>query len=95
MRIIAINGSPHDKGVVNQGIEFMRAELEKEGIASGVIQAGSEQIRGCVDCRKCRDLGKCVFDDVVNRAAEQINGADGLIIGSPVYYGSIAGSFPA
>ena len=94
MKVIAFNGSPHHDGVIQTALELMCAGLENEKIETEIIQAGNENIRGCADCRKCRDLGKCVFnDDPVNRAAEKVNAADGVIIGSPVYYGSIAGSF--
>jgi multimeric flavodoxin WrbA len=94
MKVIAFNGSPHDDGVIRQGIAFMCAALEAEGIETEVVQAGRENIRGCVDCRRCGELRKCVFDDdPVNRARERADGADGIIIASPVYYGSIAGNF--
>lgn len=94
MKVIAFNGSPHKYGVIQKALSLMGRELEKEGIETEIVQAGGENIRGCIDCGKCRELGKCVFDDdLVNRAAEMAARADGLIIGSPVYYGSIAGNF--
>jgi multimeric flavodoxin WrbA len=79
---------------VGKGIAVMAAELEKEGIEVELIHVGRLRIHGCIDCRKCRDLGVCVFDDdPVNECAGKIGRADGLILGTPVYYGSIAGSF--
>jgi multimeric flavodoxin WrbA len=94
MKVIAFNGSPHHDGVIQRGLALMSAELEKEGITTEIVQVGRENIRGCIDCRKCREIKKCAFDDdLVNRAAEMADNADGMIIGSPVYYGSIAGSF--
>jgi multimeric flavodoxin WrbA len=94
MKVIAINGSPHASGAVYKGMTTMTGEIEKEGIAVEFVHAGKDAIRGCVDCRKCRDLKRCVFnDDAVNATREKVNGADGLIIGSPVYYGGIAGTF--
>jgi multimeric flavodoxin WrbA len=94
MNVIAFNGSPHKDGVVYNGLAAMKGELEKEGIAAEIIHVGHEAIRGCIDCRKCRELGKCVFDnDIVNQSREKVNNADGIILGSPVYYGSIAGTF--
>jgi multimeric flavodoxin WrbA len=94
MKVVALNGSPHQDGVVAKGIAVMAAELEKEGIEVEVIHTGHLRVRGCIDCRKCRELGVCVFnDDPVNECAEKINRAGGLILGSPVYYGSIAGAF--
>jgi multimeric flavodoxin WrbA len=74
----------------------MAAELEKEGIGTEIVHVGHLRVRGCMDCGKCRELGRCVFDDdPVNECAEKIKGAGGLILGSPVYYGSIAGAFKA
>jgi multimeric flavodoxin WrbA len=94
MNVVAFNGSPHENGVVYHGILAMKEELEKEGIGTEILHVGAEKIRGCVDCRGCRDLGRCVIDDdPVNSCREKLNGADGLILGSPVYYGGIAGTF--
>jgi multimeric flavodoxin WrbA len=94
MKVIAFNGSPHHDGVIQRGLTLMKVELEKEGIETEIVQVGRENIRGCVDCRKCREIKKCAFDDdLVNRAVEMADNADGMIIGSPVYYGSIAGNF--
>ena len=94
MKVIAFNGSPHDDGVIQSTLQVMCAELETHGIESELIQAGNVPVQGCIDCRRCRELKKCFFDDdLVNIAAEKIRAADGVIIGSPVYYGSIAGNF--
>ncbi|MDR3247730.1 MAG: flavodoxin family protein [Treponema sp.] len=94
MKVIAFNGSPHQEGVVYHGILAMKGELEKEGIETEIVQAGGDDIRGCIACHKCRELGKCVFDnDIVNPSREKLAAADGVILGSPVYYGSIAGTF--
>ena len=94
MKVTAFCGSPHKNGVINSGLQLMCGELEKQNIETEIIQVGAENIRGCIACRKCAELHKCVFDnDIVNSAAEKANAADGIIIGSPVYYGSIAGTF--
>jgi multimeric flavodoxin WrbA len=94
MKVVALNGSPHGDGAVHKGIAVMAAELEKEGIQTEIIHVGHLQVHGCIDCGTCRELRACVFnDDPVNECAGKINDADGLILGSPVYYGSIAGTF--
>jgi multimeric flavodoxin WrbA len=94
MNVVAFNGSPHKNGVVYHGILAMKEELEREGIGTEILHVGAEKIQGCVDCGRCRDLGRCVIDDdPVNSCREKLNGADGLILGSPVYYGGIAGTF--
>jgi multimeric flavodoxin WrbA len=93
MKAIAFNGSPHRDGVINKGLETMCGVLNSGGVETEIVHAGGT-VPGCIACRKCKDLGKCVFDtDIVNSAVEKINRADGIIIGTPVYYGSIAGNF--
>jgi multimeric flavodoxin WrbA len=94
MKVIAFNGSPHGDGVIFKGLTVLTGELEREGIAVELIHVGNQKIRGCIDCGKCRELGRCVFDDdLVNRCAEKLPGADGIVLGSPTYYGGIAGTF--
>ena len=95
MKVIAFNGSPHKDMVTAAGISVMKDELEKEGIAVEVIHIGNQKIQGCLDCRKCKtDLRRCVIsDDPVNECFDKIQAADGVILGSPVYYSGVAGTF--
>jgi multimeric flavodoxin WrbA len=95
MNVVAFNGSPHKEGVVQQALMIMAEELEKQGVGTEIVWVGGEHIRGCVDCRGCRQPPfTCVFDDdPVNSCRERLSTADGLILGSPVYYGGIAGTF--
>ena len=94
MNVIAFNGSPHRDGVVARGISVMKGELEKERISVEVIHVGDKNIHGCIACRKCKKLGSCVLNgDIVNECFEKLKSADGVILGSPVYYGGIAGTF--
>jgi len=94
MNVIAFNGSPHHDGVVSGGISIMRKELEKEGISVELIHVGDKSIHGCVDCRNCKKTGHCVIEgDIVKECSEKLIKADGVILGSPVYYGGIAGTF--
>ena len=62
--------------------------LEKEGIETEMIHVGHQAIRGCIACGKCREIGRCVFEDAVNEVSEKFKDADGLVVGSPVYYAS-------
>jgi multimeric flavodoxin WrbA len=94
MKVIAFNGSPHRQGTTHRGISVIAGELEKAGIPTEIVWVGNKEIRGCMGCRKCRDRGACVFDDDgVNQCRDKVNEADGIILGSPVYYGGIAGTF--
>ena len=94
MNVIAFNGSPHNDGVVAKGIAIMKGELEKEGISVELVHVGDKNIHGCIDCRKCKTLGHCAIGgDIVNDCFEKLKAADGVILGCPVYYGGIAGTF--
>jgi multimeric flavodoxin WrbA len=66
--------------------------FEAEGMETELIQVGSKSVRGCIACGKCDDLGRCVFDDLVNETAPKFKEAAGLVVGSPVYYGSPNGT---
>ena len=90
--IILLNGSPRAHGCTAAALEEMIPIFEKEGIATEVIHVGNQAIRGCVACGSCEKNRKCVFDDLVNEVAPKFEAADGLIVGSPVYYGSPNGT---
>lgn len=91
-KVLLLNGSPHTKGCTAAALDEMVNAFEKEGIQTEMIQVGSKAIRGCIACGKCKSLGRCVFDDLVNETAPKLEAADGLVIGSPVYYGSPNGT---
>ncbi|MDR2618205.1 MAG: flavodoxin family protein [Treponema sp.] len=94
MKVIAFNGSPHKDGVVAAGISVIAGELKKEGIETEVAHIGHLAIHGCTDCRKCRELGRCALSgDPVNEWSGKMQSAQGIILGTPVYYGGIAGTF--
>jgi multimeric flavodoxin WrbA len=94
MNVIAFNGSPRRDGGTAGGISVMRNILEKEGISVDVVHVGDKNIRGCMACRKCSAAGHCVMEgDIVNECVQKLKLADGVILGSPVYYGGIAGTF--
>ncbi len=73
-------------------LEELRLELEREGIETEVIQMGDDVIRGCMGCGACYKTGRCVIDDVVNTLAGKFEEADGLVVGTPVYYASANGT---
>ncbi len=88
MKVLMINGSPRPNGNTSVALNEMKKIFESEGIEVEIIQVGSEEIRGCIACRACADLGKCVFDDIVNDTIKKFEECDGLVVGSPVYYAS-------
>ncbi|MBQ9263435.1 MAG: flavodoxin family protein [Clostridia bacterium] len=97
MKVLMINGSPNKNGCTARALEEIDTVLRAEGIDTEIVQIGRQAIRGCVSCDSCS--GKtdgCVFkDDPVNETARKFQQADGLIVGSPVYYGSANGSLIA
>ncbi len=88
MKVLIINGSPHPKGNTGTAIEELTRTFSKLGVETEVIQAGGQDIRGCVACQSCIKNGKCIFDDIVNETARKFEAADGMIVASPVYYAS-------
>lgn len=94
MHVLAFNGSPKAEGNTYHAIKMVTDELEKQGITTEIINIGNKNIRGCIACGGCaRNLNeKCVIEDEVNDCIQKMKAADGIIIGSPVYYASIAGT---
>ena len=88
MKVLLINGSPKANGNTAFALAQMAEVFAEQGIEAELIQVGNQVIRGCVACGSCYKTGKCVFDDAVNEIAAKFEEADGLIIGSPVYYAS-------
>ncbi|MDL2224777.1 flavodoxin family protein [Eubacteriales bacterium OttesenSCG-928-M02] len=95
MKVVAVNGSPRANGNTYHGILTMAKELEKQGIETEILQIGTAPINGCTVCGGCRGTGAsaCVLGgDFLPAYVEKMVQADGIILGSPVYYGSIAGN---
>lgn len=93
MKVLLINGSPHEKGCTFTALSEAAAELQKNGIETEIVWTGTNPVRGCIGCGGCAKLGKCVFDDdVVNSILEKVKTADGYIFGSPVHYAAMSGT---
>jgi multimeric flavodoxin WrbA len=93
MKVIAFNGSPRKNGNTNRALKIALEEIKKEGIKTELVQMGSEYIRPCQACGTCgkKKDRECIFkDDKVNEWVEKIAAADGIIIGSPVYFGTMS-----
>lgn len=92
-KVLLLNGSPHADGCTAAALNEMINVFQESGIETELIHVGSKSIRGCIACGRCSQLGKCVFDDdLVNQAAPKFEKADGLVVGSPVYYASPNGT---
>lgn len=95
MKVLAINGSPHTQGNTRIALEEMAKVLEKEEISTEIIDVGHLLLHGCIGCNHCAaaEDHHCVFnDDILNPTVDRLREADGFILGSPTYYGGIAGT---
>ena len=92
MKVLLINGSPRKDGNTAIALNEMIKVFESQGIETELLHIGGKDIRGCIACGKCRQLGHCVFDDIVVQASQKLAEADGLVVGSPVYYASANGT---
>ena len=89
MKVLLVNGSPKPEGCTYTALAEVADELERCGIETEIFHIGSKPIGGCLGCKACAKLGKCIQDgDCVNEAAKKIIEADGVIFGSPVHYAS-------
>ena len=91
-KVLLLNGSPRANGCTATALDEMISVFNEEGVDTELIQVGNKDIRGCIACGRCGEIGKCVFDDLVNEVAEKLDKADGLVVGCPVYYGSPNGT---
>ena len=83
LKVLILNGSPRANGNTAIALCEMEKIFEENGVTAETVQVGNKNISG-----SCAEKGKCVFDDVVNELAPRFEAADGLVVASPVYYGS-------
>ena len=95
MKVIILNGSPKAEGNTATALHEAERVLQQQGIETEWIHVGHRQIHGCIACNKCWDTGDCAFGDIVNELQSKIGEADGLLIGSPVYFASPNGTLLA
>ena len=88
MKVLMLNGSPHQKGNTYIALHEMEKIFAKEGVETEIVQVGSQMIRGCIACGSCMEKGRCVFDGLVDETAPAFEACDGLVVASPVYYAS-------
>ena len=86
MKVMLVNGSPRVKSNTLLGLKEMQKIFEEQGIETEIFNIGSKEIRGCIACESCSKTGRCVFDDAVNEFAVKFEKADGIVVGTPVYY---------
>ncbi|MCO5803971.1 NADPH-dependent FMN reductase [Phocaeicola vulgatus] len=96
MKVLLVNGSPHQKGETYNALSLVEKALHEKGIATEWFWVRNKPVRGCIDCGQCSKTFRCAFsDDVCNDLIEAILNADGIIIGSPVYFAAPNGALCA
>ncbi|EGW40549.1 flavodoxin family protein [Desulfosporosinus sp. OT] len=92
MEVVAFNGSPNEEGNTNFALKTVGQELKQHGIHFEIIQVGNKPICGCPACQKFAEKELCIFHDEVDLWIEKIIKAEGILLGSPTYFGGIAGN---
>ncbi|RAP54641.1 MAG: NADPH-dependent FMN reductase [Methanosphaera sp. rholeuAM130] len=96
MKVLLVNGSTRKEGCTYTALNEIKNVLDNEdNIDTEVFWIGDDAVYGCRACGSCQKLGKCVYDDVSNILAQKMKDADAIVLGSPVYFASINGSFGA
>ena len=92
MKVLLVNGSPNENGCTRRALREIENTLNECGIDTEVFNIGTDAVAGCLGCRACRELLKCVIDDKVNVLLEKAKAADAFVFGSPVYYAAANGA---
>ena len=95
MKVLLLNGSPHEKGCTYTALNEIAKTLEADGVAAEILWLGTDAVRSCTACGACRTLRKCAHDDIANVVIEKLSECDGLVIGSPVHYAGASGQVTA
>ncbi len=91
MKVLLVNGSPHEAGCTYTALEETAKELNAEGIETEFFWIGNTPLAGCIACEKCKHTGRCFRSDRVNEFLDIARDADGFIFGTPVHYASASG----
>lgn len=96
LKVLLVNGSPHRNGNTFTAFSEVAKALSEEGIISEIVHIGNRPVQGCIGCYKCKEKGICVFqDETYLMLRGKLEASDGIIIGSPVYFGGPSGSLCA
>lgn len=92
MKVLLVNGSPHQRGCTHRALEEVASALTEEGVETSFYWIGNRPIGGCIGCYQCAKKQKCVFDDKVNEFTALAADYDGFVFGSPVYFSGMNGN---
>lgn len=95
MKVLLVNGSPHEHGTTACALDAVAESLRKNGIEAELFWLGTKPIGGCVACKACYQTHECAFGDPVNAFARLAKQADGFVFGSPVHYAAASGNLTA
>lgn len=100
MKVFAINGSPRKNNntatLLKKALEGVKESVKDTEVETEIINLYDLKYTGCKSCFACKRLGsksygKCAVKDDIHEILEKISQADGLIFGSPIYFGNITG----
>lgn len=92
MKVVLVNGSPHEKGCTYTALKEVEKQLNKNGIDTQIFWTGIKPISGCIGCGNCKNTGKCFMKDKVNEFLEIVPEVDGFVFGTPVHFASPSGT---
>ncbi|WP_321417444.1 flavodoxin family protein [uncultured Methanomethylovorans sp.] len=92
MKVLLVNGSPHEKGCTYTALTEVAKTLNEEGIDTDIYWIGTKPLTGCTACKSCARTGKCAFNDIVNDFLDIVKDVNGFIFGSPVHYAAASGA---
>lgn len=92
MKVLLVNGSPHEKGCTYTALSEVAKTLNEEKVDTEIFWIGTKPLAGCIACKSCAKTGHCVFNDRVNEFLDIAGNADGFIFGTPVHYGAAGGA---
>lgn len=96
MKVLLINGSPRKAGNTFLALSEVASALHENGIETRMVHIGYKPVYGCTGCNKCNEPGKCIFEDeAYTRICAGLEDADGVVIGSPVFYAGPNGALCA
>lgn len=92
MKVMLVNGSPHENGCTHTALSVLKETLESEGVTAEIFWIGNKPLYSCIGCGKCAEKGCCIFEDRVNDFLAVAGDYDGFIFASPVHYAGATGA---
>jgi multimeric flavodoxin WrbA len=95
LKVVLISGSPKAEGNTAQLMQECARVIQEQGVETEIVSFADRKIESCTACGKCSELGRCSLEDGLNEIIDKIRKAQGLIVGSPVYFGTARGDVMA